>query len=95
MKEYLLKYYGVVLEEVLKDIHNKFIVNKNGNYSIIEVSPTIKVNDYLYDNIVRLIDYGNVEVKGLHLVDESMKNIQSQLYVIYNLYEKGGLKYGN
>lgn len=41
--------------------------------------------------LVKLIEYGNLEIKGLHVIEEAFKYIKEHVYALYKLYVmKGG-----
>lgn len=88
--------FGQIIETLL---HNKdaFIINKNGKQYIIEINPNIvvKTNGLSLESLIRMIDYGNLDVKGLHIVDSAMKYVQLMINDVYRLYMKGGLSSGN
>lgn len=83
---YLKDYYKTNLSSILKDIKKYINIKKFGkNHYIISID----------DKILRFIDFGNLKVSGLHIIDSSMKFIQNNLTRIYNIYRKGGLIYVN
>lgn len=95
MKKFLWNNYHLVLDDVVKVIDRYFIAHNCGGIITIEIDPLEKINGFNLLSIVQLIDNGNMNVKGIHLVDLSMKYLQSQINLIYKVYMKGGLHYGN
>lgn len=86
MNEYLLENYQVTIQDILKQI--EFLVNKRGNQWTVSVDNNIyetKTNLKLI-SLIKLIDYGNVQVKGIHIVDSSLKYVMKNLKRIYRLY---------
>lgn len=94
MSEYLKDNYDIDFEEVFKEITlDKFLVTKiNGQY-MIQLDARIKLHlkGHTLVYILNLIDEGNLDVKGLHIVDKAFKYVKSNLEDIYRLHLKGGI----
>ena len=96
MRGYIGTRYGEEFDQIMKTLtcnENAFIINKNGKQYIVEINPNIivKSSGLSLEFLVRMIDYGNLDVKGLHIVDSAMKYVQLMIDDIYRLYMKGGL----
>lgn len=52
------------------------------NYAIREPMTGLKI-----DSLVRLIDFGNTEIKGIHLIDTAIDYISNNILNIYRLYQ--------
>lgn len=94
MSDYLKDNYDIDFEEVFKEVTlDKFLVTKiNGQY-MVQLDPRIKLHlkGYTLVYILTLIDGGNLDVKGLHIVDKAFKYVKSNLEDIYRLHLKGGI----
>ena len=92
MNEYLRKNFDISLEDVINQL--KFSFNQYNNmYSL-------SINANIYENksheklisLVKLIDSGNLEVKGLNIINSSMYYVKENLkglYALYNMQERG------
>lgn len=93
MDSYLNLNYGVSLNEILHSFLANMSVYKSGGIFILEANK----NEYMpntsikYEMFIRLIDNGNLEVKGLHLVDTTYNYFKNHMYFLYEMYAKGGL----
>ena len=88
-----------VMDEYLKSINinystlglinyaldNLDVKEVNGTYQI-EVSNIIKINEYTLNQLIRLIDYGNTEVKGVNAVSAACDYINKHKEVVINDY---------
>ena len=91
MNEYLRKKFDISLEDVINQL--KFSFNQYNNmYSL-------SINANIYENksheklisLVKLIDSGNLEVKGLNIINSSMYYVKENLkglYALYNMQER-------
>lgn len=96
MKDYLEKEYKANFEEIYKSITlDSFISTKvNGRY-FIEINSFERISNTNVNlkYTLNFIDNGNLDVKGLHIVDKSMRYIQENLGNIYQVYLKGGIQW--
>lgn len=96
MNDYLQKNYQITIEDVVKvlrykgfsysKVKNTYVVGVN--YNTVESKTQLKL-----DTLVKLIDYGNREIRGIDLINSSMNYIIKNLLNIYRLYQmrmKGG-----
>ncbi len=91
MNEYLKKTFKLSIEEIINQI--EFSINEtNDRYSL-------SINSNIYENktnerlisLVKLVDYGNLEIKGLNIVNTSMYYVNNNLVGLYRYYQmKGG-----
>lgn len=94
MRKHLKKNYNLDLNEICSNIDKYLkVIEYTDAHHLVEIDSTQTIGDsnYNIDTIIRLIDYGNSDVKGLSLVNETMKYIQSELADFYTMYMKGGL----
>ena len=91
MDKFLEETYGINVQTIIDNIKIKASkVNDHWSVSIdnniIEPKSQEKVI-----SLVKLIEYGNLEIRGLHIIDASFRYIKKHLYALYKLYVmKGG-----
>jgi hypothetical protein len=97
MDEYLLKQFKTSIEKVLENLDEIIIIYKIGTLYTIELDSSVTNTHHIsIYRLVQLIDFGNTDVKGLHIVDKTFNFIQVNLQMIYNLEMKGvSIEYGN
>ena len=66
------------------------MVNKRGSQYIVTIDSNAKINGVAISSLIRLIDYGNLEMKGVHLFDSSFEYVSRRINVFYGLYLMGG-----
>lgn len=92
MNEYLKKNFNITIEEVIKQI--RFSINHYSNIYSLAINNNIyeeKTNEKVI-SLVKLIDYGNLEVKGLNIVNSSMYYINNNLKGLYRYYQMKEMK---
>lgn len=62
---------------------NKFVLKSDAN--AVEAKLGVKIN-----NLERFIDCGSLRCRGIHLFDRSLKYICNNIYILYEIYMKGG-----
>ena len=91
INEFLKDKYKIDVMTILKEM--SFSINKYNN------TRTVSINNNTYDeksqekiiSLLKLIEYGNLRVKGLHIIDRAFKYIKSHINELYKLYiMKGG-----
>ena len=91
MNEYLKKNFDLTIDEVIEQI--RFSFNHYGNIYSLAINNNIyeeKTNEKVI-SLVKLIDYGNLEVKGLNIINSSMYYVNNNLKGLYRYYQmKGG-----
>ena len=96
MKDYLEKEYEIDFEEIYESMTlDSFISTKTNGRYFIEINSFERVSNTNVNlkYILNFIDNGNLDVKGLHIVDKSMRYIQENLENIYQVYLKGGIQW--
>jgi len=92
MNDYLKKQYNISLEDIINQV--KFSTNKVLN------KYTLSINDNIFEketnirllSLIKLIDYGNLEIKGINIFNSSMNYIKNNIKSIYKFYQlKGGM----
>lgn len=90
MNEYLKKTFNLNIEEVIKQI--RFSVNHYNDVYSLAINSNIfeeKTKEKVI-SLVKLIDYGNLEVKGLNIVNSSMYYVNNNLKSLYTYYQMKG-----
>ena len=97
MDEYLLKQFKTSIEKVLENLDKIILIYKTGTLYTIELDSSVTNTHHIsIYGLIQLIDFGNIDVKGLHIVDKAFNYIQNNLQMIYNLEVKGvSIKDGN
>ena len=93
MENYLNLNYSISLLDVVECLKNNLIVNKINNIYVIEINEmTLEKNSKVkLSSLIKLIDYGNIEVKGINLFNKVAKNLIRNIMEVYKLYMiKGG-----
>lgn len=91
MNEYLRKNFDISLEDVINQL--KFSFNQYNNMYSLSIDANIyenKSHEKLI-SLVKLIDSGNLEVKGLNIINSSMYYVKENLkglYALYNMQER-------
>ena len=63
------------------------IENTKGTYKVtVDKAVTLPESNMKLDQVIRLIEYGNLEVPGLHIFDKTCKDIQDNVYKLYKKY---------
>ena len=91
MNKFLKSNYAIDIDDVINAL--KFSINKVSNIyssSVSNVAKERKSQEKVI-TLVKLIDYGNLHVKGLNIVNSSMNYVNNNIKVIYKHYMmKGG-----
>ena len=88
MDEYLKTNIGIdysTIGLIRFALDNLEIKEVNGTYQI-EVSNVIKINDYTLHQLMRLIDYGNNEVKGTRVFRDACNYIEGHKAMVIDDY---------
>lgn len=94
MQDYLKDNFDVTLEEVIVQL-----ASKGFSYSKVKDLLIIRINDNIKEEksqeklsmLVRLIDYGNREIRGINLINSSIDYIRENILNIYRICQmKGG-----
>ena len=80
IEKYLQSKYNITINQFINVMSKSFKIVKYGRLYIISIS-----NNYI-DNIMRIIDYGNSEFKGLNLFNKSARKIEDSVYSLYLKY---------
>lgn len=91
MNSYLEKNLNTNIDNIIDSI--QFTIIKSGKVFKIDVDTHIieKNSEERLASLIKLVDYGNLEVKGLNIFNSSFKYVQDNMIQIYYSYElKGG-----
>ena len=86
INNYLKENYKISLLTVLNSIKNNLLVIKQNNKSIIIIEDNYKLNNHLLKEFIGLLNYGNMKVKGLNLINKSFNFLKSKLYYLHFYY---------
>ena len=93
MQEYLKENYKVSIEDVVRELALKgFSYSKVKDLYIVRLNDNIKEekSQEKLSTLIRLIDYGNLEIKGVHLINNSIEYIKDNILNIYRIYQMKG-----
>ena len=91
MNKFLKAQYGITVDDIVANL--RFSVNKVAKAYSISVNNNIKEpkSQEKIISLVKLLDYGNLEIKGQDIVHSSMLYVNANLNAIYKAYMlKGG-----
>lgn len=84
--KYITKHYAISLEELLCFI-NYIRVSKFKNIYILDYDVVAKYKSKIpVRSILHILTYGNIEVKGLHIIDKAIEFVAGNLNHIYRGY---------
>ena len=87
MNDYLTKNYNIDFNILFNLITNNLHVTTQGDNYKLSVNEEVIVNrNYRLGMLMRLVDYGNSEIKGLHLFNKVEKYIQRRLHAIFTIH---------
>ena len=72
--------------EIIKYALDTLDVKEVGGTTQVSISNIIKVNEYTLDQLIRLIDYGNSEIRGLGIINSIENYINSHRGIIVDEY---------
>lgn len=89
MNKYLIKHYNRTLEDIVQEICHNLAITTLLDTVFIDVSSTkvLKNTNLPLKSLSNLIDYGNLEVQGIHLFQLTFNFIKSNIKLIYNKYK--------
>lgn len=79
--EFLLSNYKINHIQLINLISKSIVIRKYGNLYIITIG-----NDYVSE-IMRVIDYGNSNIKGLNIFNYCSKRVQDKVMSLYTKYQ--------
>ena len=90
LDEFLYEKYGLNVATIIEQI--KFSINKYNDTWEISVNNNIveeKSQEKLIA-LVKLIEYGNIYIKGLQIINEAFRYVNVHIKEIYKLYQMRG-----
>lgn len=89
MNKYLIKHYNRTLEDIVQEICHNLAITTLLDTVFIDVSSTkvLKNTNLPLKSLSNLIDYGNLEVQGIHLFQLTFNFIKTNIKLIYNKYK--------
>ena len=91
MNDYLKDNYEVDIKTIFKEIINNILITTQDKDYKLTVNGNVFVNNYNLDMLMRLVDYGNAEIRGLHIFNKAEKYIQDKLQALFTLHTLKGL----
>lgn len=88
MDDYLTKMYGITTKDVIKDVASHIDTNWYGDLCEIGIDTNaynIKSNQRI-ESLMKLVDNGNSDVKGLGIFRESLMFIKQYINLMYKSY---------
>ena len=72
---------GVIhkLNYVLKYIVDNLILTKNGDTYVIKINKNLQLDNFSLDELARLIDKGNMEIKGTNLFTDGFEYLRNEV----------------
>lgn len=95
MNNYLVDNYNITLKEIFQAILDNILLTKQGDYYKLTINDSVMIKDYTLSQLMRLVDYGNLEIKGLHIFNKVEKYIQSKLQAIFVVHTMNKIKKEN
>lgn len=93
MNDYLTKNYNVDLELLFRLIaDNTYIGTQGDNYKLTINDNVIVNKNNTLGMLMRLVDYGNTEIRGLHIFNKVEKFIQERLQAIFTIHTLKNMK---
>lgn len=80
IEDYLKSKFHLTLTKFLNLITSSLVATTYGNLYIISIN-----NEYV-DSLMRTIDYGNSEFKGLNIFNSSLKKVEQNIKSLYTYY---------
>ena len=93
MQDYLKDNYNMSIEDVIKELSLKgFSYSKVKDLYIVKINDNIKSSkcQEKLSTLIRLIDYGNRDVRGVNLINSSIDYIKRNLLNIYRVCQMKG-----
>lgn len=89
MNKYLIKHYNRTLEDIVQEICHNLAITTLIDTVFIDVSSTkvLKNTNLPLKSLSNLIDYGNLEVQGIHLFQLTFNFIKTNIKLIYSKYK--------
>lgn len=88
MNNYLKEHYNLTIEDIIK--RAKTVVNNRGNQFIISIEQNETINGTPIETLIRLIDFGNMNIKGLNLFNAAFRFVENKLKTFFGYYMIGG-----
>lgn len=81
------------IEYILNVLYNNIVVvKKHNDIYEIKVDPSVRIGNYKLNTLIRLIEYGNLEIRGLNFIEDTFDYIKKNIDYLILAYAVGGLK---
>lgn len=95
MNKYLSDNYQIDVMMLLNAVANNTLITTQGeDYKLTVNENVIVVKNYTLGLLMRLVDYGNTEIRGLNIFNKAEKYIQERLQSIFTIHTLKGLNNG-
>ena len=93
MQDYLKENYKLSIEDIIKEL-----AIKGFSYSKVKDLYVVRINDNIKEEksqeklstLIRLIDYGNLDIRGVNLINTTLNYIKDNILNIYRVYQMKG-----
>lgn len=94
IESYIKDNYNIVVSSkglIEMAFNNLIVIKDNISYNLM-LNNNIMVPKTVYklDTFIRLIEYGNLDVKGTNIVNNTFKYIKNNIRLLYNVYQFNG-----
>ena len=94
--KYIKDTYKISMSSLIRKVVDSLQFNIYDNYEVISINPNIFIKNDKLISLVKLVDFGNLNIKGTKLFSSSMKWLQDNIEGIYAFYQSTkGVGYGN
>ena len=95
MNKYLSDNYQIDIVMLLNAVANNTLITTQGeDYKLTVNENVVIVKNYTLGLLMRLVDYGNTDVRGLNIFNKAEKYIQERLQSIFTIHTLKGLNNG-
>lgn len=93
INNYLELNFKLIFIDILNVLLNNIHIYNVNDKTVLTIENNVKIKEYNLDTLLRLIDFGNLEFKGLNLFNTAFKSVQNNLNIAYKIYLKGGFNF--
>ena len=93
MNSYLKKQYNLSIAEIIDLLEDNIVVNKVKNLFLLTIDTNAieQKSKIKLETLIRLIDCGNTEIKGINLISDSVNYLKDNVLNIYRIYQMKGV----
>ena len=90
--KYLKENYKVSISDILESVDKNIVLSIQGDNYKLSVNEVVTIGGRTLGMFMRLIDYGNSDIRGMHLFDKAEKFIQKKLQSLLTIHTLKNLK---